>query len=214
MHMDSLDGFTLQLLKNHEVLAMHQDPLGIQGRRVYKNIWQEIWSKPLMNGGLAIGLFNRDDVGEQTLAITRNELGVNPNIRYTIRDLWTQKDIGYLDQQLQYTIPSHGVRLIALIPESPLGPLQEEEPISSCRIIPQPAIDIAYCSFYSSHQGQGLIEIIDANGSLIGTSISIDIKKGMQAFTLPLPQNMASGLYGLKISSGFSTVFHPILIVH
>lgn len=214
MHMDSLDGFTLQLLKNHEVLAMHQDPLGIQGRRVYKNIWQEIWSKPLMNGGLAIGLFNRDDVGEQTLAITRNELGVNPDIRYTIRDLWTQKDIGYLDQQLQYTIPSHGVRLIALIPESPLGPLQEEEPISSCRIIPQPAIDIAYCSFYSSHQGQGLIEIIDANGSLIGTSISIDIKKGMQAFTLPLPQNMASGLYGLKISSGFSTVFHPILIVH
>jgi hypothetical protein len=138
---------------------MHQDPLGIQGRRVYKNIWQEIWSKPLLNGGLAIGLFNRDDVGEQTLAITRNELGVNPDIRYRIRDLWTQNDIGYLDQQLQYTIPSHGVRLIALIPESPLGSVQEEDQISSLRIIPQPATDIAYCSFNSSHQGQGIMQM-------------------------------------------------------
>lgn len=214
MHMDSMDVFTLQLLKNHEVLAMHQDPLGIQGRRIYKNIWQEIWSKPLLNGGMAIGLFNRDDVGEQTIAITRDELGVNPDIRYKIRDLWTQKDIGYLDQQLQYTIPSHGVRLIALIPESTLGPVQEEEPITSMRVIPQPATDIAYCSFHSSHQGQGYFQFMDANGSVIGAPISIDIKKGMQAFTLPVPQNMASGLYGLKISSGISTVFHPILIVH
>ena len=167
-----------------------------------------------MNGGLAIGLFNRDDVGEQTIAITRNDLGANPNIRYRIRDLWTQKDIGYLDEQLYYVIPSHGVRLIALLPESPLGPVQEEDPISSLRVIPQPATDIAYCSFYSSHQGQGYIEFMDPNGSEIGLPITIDIKKGMQAFTLPLPQNLASGLYGLKISSGFSTVFHPILIVH
>ena len=214
MHMDTVDAFTLQLLKNHEILAMHQDPLGIQGRRIYKNIWQEIWSKPLLNGGQAIGFFNRDDVGEQTISITKEELGITQNIPYRIKDLWTQKELGYLDQQIQFSIPSHGVRLIALIPEKTVGTISQEEPISSIRIIPQPSNDIAYCSFHSTLQGPAIIEFIDMNGRIIGESINAEIRTGMQAFSLQLPQNIGTGLYRLKITAGFSTVFHPILIVH
>lgn len=214
MHMDSLDAFTLQLVKNHEILEMHQDPLGIQGRRIYKNIWQEIWSKPLSNGGFAIGFFNRDDVGEQTISITKDQLGINQHMSYRIKDLWTHKELGYLGQQLQFTVPSHGVRLIALIPDNISGNIPDDEVISSLRILPQPATDIAYCSFHSTKQVSAIIEFIDANGRIIGDPINADIRTGMQAFSLPLPRNITSGIYGLKIKAGFSTVFHPILIVH
>ncbi|MFM7338960.1 MAG: hypothetical protein ACKO2H_02510, partial [Bacteroidota bacterium] len=158
--------------------------------------------------------FNRDDVGEQTISITKEELGITQNIPYRIKDLWTQKELGYLDQQIQFSIPSHGVRLIALIPEKTVGTISQEEPISSIRIIPQPSNDIAYCSFHSTLQGPAIIEFIDMNGRIIGESINAEIRTGMQAFSLQLPQNIATGLYRLKITAGFSTVFHPILIVH
>jgi alpha-galactosidase len=53
-----LDPFTLNLLTNDEVLAINQDELGQQASRIKKEDGIEIWSKPLADGGLAIGFFN------------------------------------------------------------------------------------------------------------------------------------------------------------
>ncbi len=214
MHMDSLDAFTLSLLKNHEVLAMHQDPLGIQGSRVYKNIWQEIWSKPLSNGGLAIGFFNRDDVGEQSMSITRDALGLSKSMEYVIRDIWTHQDVGLLSDELMYTVPSHGVRLIALIPKNPISNIGDEHQIKQMRIFPQPADEMMYCSFHSPLQGIGTLEFLTLDGRSIGNSIQLEIRQGMQAFSLAIPQDMPSGLHIMKISTPFSSILHPIHIVH
>ena len=214
LHTDSLDSFTLQLLKNHEILAMHQDALGIQGRRITKNVWQEVWSKPLSNGGLAVGFFNRDDVGEQTISITKQALGLPDEIRFRIKDLWTHQELGFLDQQIQFIVPSHGVRLISLIPETSVNSLQDEATFTSLRIMPQPANDIVYCSFHSSHRGLGTISFIDISGKQVGRPYSLEIREGLQALTIPIPPDIPAGLYGLRMSSDISTVFRPILIVH
>ncbi len=50
---------TREILLNKEVIAIDQDPLGQQGRRVKKTGDQEIWSKQLQDGGRAVVLLNR-----------------------------------------------------------------------------------------------------------------------------------------------------------
>ena len=48
-----------ELLLNREVLAVNQDTLGKQGRRLIRNGTAEIWTKPLSGGAVAVALFNR-----------------------------------------------------------------------------------------------------------------------------------------------------------
>ena len=48
---------TLAILTNPEVIAVDQDPLGIQGHRVAQEGQLEVWVKPLADGSKAVGLF-------------------------------------------------------------------------------------------------------------------------------------------------------------
>ena len=86
-----LDDFTLNLLSNDEVIEVDQDPLGKPGHRVAKDGDQEVWARPLEDGSLAVGLFNRSDT-QATVTAKWSDLGVQGKQR--IRDLWRQKDLG------------------------------------------------------------------------------------------------------------------------
>jgi alpha-galactosidase len=59
--MTQLDDFTLSLLSNDEVLAVDQDSLGKEATRVKEDTEAgiEIWARPLADGTIAVGLFNR-----------------------------------------------------------------------------------------------------------------------------------------------------------
>ncbi len=48
-----------EILTNKEVIAVNQDPLGMQGRRVRKNGDADVWAKQLKDGSRAVVLFNR-----------------------------------------------------------------------------------------------------------------------------------------------------------
>ncbi len=100
---------TAAVLLNKEVIAIDQDPLGKQGTRVTKNGDLEIWSRPLANGGLAVGLFNR---GAATADITArwSELGLQGS--HAVRDLWQHKDLGKQDDSFSANVPSHGVVMV------------------------------------------------------------------------------------------------------
>ena len=52
---------TRRILTNEELIAVDQDPAGVQGRRVRKEGDQEIWAKPLHDGSVAVALLNRGD---------------------------------------------------------------------------------------------------------------------------------------------------------
>lgn len=100
----TMDAFDLNLVKNHEVLAVNQDPLVKQGYRIEnKEGNYEIWAKDLADGGKALAFFNLADQ-EQTLSITSEKLGK----KGTIRDLWRQKDIGNLKGELSVKVNAHG----------------------------------------------------------------------------------------------------------
>jgi alpha-galactosidase len=103
--MTQFDKFTTDLMTNHEVLEVNQDPLGRAASRVYQRERLELWARPLADGSVAAGLFNR---GLQAVEMTATwkELGVSS--RRTVRNLWQQRDEGTFDQQFTVRVPAHG----------------------------------------------------------------------------------------------------------
>ncbi|HVW07821.1 MAG TPA: glycoside hydrolase family 27 protein, partial [Bryobacteraceae bacterium] len=101
----------LDILTNKEVIAIDQDPLGKEATRVSKNGDTEVWSRPLADGSLAVGLFNRG--AEQTRATVKwSELGISGTRK--VRDLWAHADRGTGEGSLWADVPSHGVVLLRI----------------------------------------------------------------------------------------------------
>ena len=100
---------TLAILTNPEVIAVDQDPKGIQGRRVAQEGPLEVWAKPLADGGMAVGLFNR---GESENPVTVNFEGIGIKGPAGVRDLWAHKDLGVFQEQFTAQVPRHGVALV------------------------------------------------------------------------------------------------------
>ncbi len=57
--MTQMDRFTLSLLTNDEALDVNQDPLGKPAARKSQIGTSEVWSRPLWDGTIAVGLVNR-----------------------------------------------------------------------------------------------------------------------------------------------------------
>jgi alpha-galactosidase len=106
-----IDHFTLSLLTNDEVIEVNQDPLGLPAKKISG---KEIWVKPLEDGSLAVGIFNRGDDSED-ITVSLSELGLSGNLM--VRDLWRQVDLGRHDQFFTLSVSSHGVRLVRVFDE-------------------------------------------------------------------------------------------------
>ncbi len=111
--MANLDEFTLGLLSNTEVLDVNQDPLGIQATRLNNNPTAVVYVKPLEDGSLAAGLFNRGETPAQ-VGFGMRELGLFAPV--TVRDLWRQKDLGTVQAEGSWStlVAPHGVVLLKL----------------------------------------------------------------------------------------------------
>ena len=108
-----MDDFDLNLVTNDEVLAVHQDPLGKAADRVSKKDELEVWARPLADGSLAVGLFNRDEM-DMKVGVTWGELGVRG--KQAVRDLWRQKDLGTFDGEFSSVVPRHGTLFVKVTP--------------------------------------------------------------------------------------------------
>ncbi len=100
--------FTIDALSNDEVIEIDQDPLGIAARRVAQGDSAEVWARPLWDGTMAVGLFNRD-YDRQNVSITWAQLGLKG--AQPLRDLWQQKDIGTSKTGITMSVPAHGALL-------------------------------------------------------------------------------------------------------
>ncbi len=86
----SLSPATIDMLTNREVIAVDQDPLGVQGTQVTGTGGGQVWSKPLAGGDRAVVLLNRTDQA-QLVATTAAALGVQQADEYAVRDLWAHR---------------------------------------------------------------------------------------------------------------------------
>jgi alpha-galactosidase len=102
---------TRQILTNKEVIAVDQDPLGQQGRRVSKEGATEIWAKPLANGDLAVAFFNRSEVMTEVTAYWA-VLGLEG--KHKVRDLWKHASAGSAKDAYMVDVPQHGVVMLRI----------------------------------------------------------------------------------------------------
>ena len=79
------------ILTAKEVIAVNQDPRGIQGRRILKQEGLEIYHKPLADGTTAVLLLNKSD-RPAPITVPFSALGLTG--KQPVRDLWLRKSLG------------------------------------------------------------------------------------------------------------------------
>jgi alpha-galactosidase len=106
---------TKAILLNKEVIAIDQDALGQQGRRVKKLGDLEIWSKQLQDGSRAVALLNRGP-SAASISVAWTDIGYPDALSASVRNLWTAKDLGRQQGHYSSEVPSHGVVMVTIKP--------------------------------------------------------------------------------------------------
>lgn len=101
----------LAIITNREMIAVNQDPLGRQGRKVRDDGDLEVWSKELHDGSRAVLLFNRSEKKSE-IRFAWPEVGLPANLKFSVRDLWEKADKGQFEGSYGAVVPSHGVVVV------------------------------------------------------------------------------------------------------
>jgi alpha-galactosidase len=104
------------ILTNREVIAVDQDPLGMQGRKVRDDGAREVWLKPLADGSKAVILFNRG-TEPSSFAAEWEAIGLFPGTKALVRDLWQKADVGVFSARYQTQVEPHGVVMVKITPQ-------------------------------------------------------------------------------------------------
>jgi alpha-galactosidase len=102
----SMSPSILEILTNREVIAVDQDSLGKQGTKVWGVGDEEVWTRPLADGSMAVGIFNRGAT-DAPVKVRWADIGLAKH--GAVRDLWAKSAVSAGGQELNVTVPSHGV---------------------------------------------------------------------------------------------------------
>jgi len=111
----SKDTFTI--LTNEEIIALNQDPLGVQGKKRASLNHNEVWASPLYGKDVGAILFNRNTTPQN---ITANwfDLGLTASTAALVRDLWAHKNVGVFINSITALVQPHDVVVYRLTPTS------------------------------------------------------------------------------------------------
>ncbi len=114
---------TKMILTNKEVIAVDQDPPGVEALKYSDKDSLQIWFKPLKNDNWAVCFLNRGSKTKQIEFNWQNEV-VNDTLSkrelnaktttYRLRDLWLKKDMSDTKKPLKAIIASHDVLMLGL----------------------------------------------------------------------------------------------------
>ncbi|XP_010521831.1 PREDICTED: alpha-galactosidase 1-like isoform X2 [Tarenaya hassleriana] len=107
---------TMEIVSNKEVIAVNQDPLGVQAKKVRMEGDLEVWAGPLSGYRVALLLVNRSPV-RSALTAHWDDIDIPANTIVEARDLWQHET---LEQEfvgnLTVTMDSHGCKMYILKP--------------------------------------------------------------------------------------------------
>jgi len=114
---------TTAILTRKPVIALNQDPLGVQAFRHARRDGLEYWFKPLEHGAWALMVLNRNAEARKAgfdwkTEQVRDELSKREaafgNTRYRLVDLWSGRSLGNTSKPLAAQVSAHGVLLLQL----------------------------------------------------------------------------------------------------
>lgn len=104
-----IDDWTLELITNSEVLKILKDSRN--GHEVFRKDDKVVWSAEGEDGSVYIGLFNLCE-SQENISVDLTQLGSNES--YRGRDLWLHKEIGILENKIEFNINPHSCKLIKI----------------------------------------------------------------------------------------------------
>jgi len=111
-NLEQISPEVLAALSNPDVIAIDQDALGRQARRVRSHDGRQVWVRELDGGDLAVALLNSGDLPARIEA-TLAELGADPG-PWRLRDLWNRTDADPIDATIARDVPPHAMVLLRL----------------------------------------------------------------------------------------------------
>jgi alpha-galactosidase len=102
----NLSGTNLDILKNTDVIAIDQDPLGHQATIVSSSGGLVVYARPLSNGDFAVALLNETGA-TATVSTSASAIGMPGGSSYTLKDLWS-KATRSTSGSISASVPSHG----------------------------------------------------------------------------------------------------------
>lgn len=111
----SMDSSAHDILSNTEVIAVNQDRLGVQGKKVKQNGDLEVWAGPLSGKRVAVVLWNR---GSSKADITAywSDIGLDSSTVVDARDLWAHSTKGSVKGQISASVEAHDCSMYVLTP--------------------------------------------------------------------------------------------------
>lgn len=110
---------TFEILSNKEVIAVNQDTLGIQGRKVSAeglDGCRQVWAGPLSGGRLAVVFWNR--CSEATSITAKwDTVGLESTVAVSVRDLWKHETSENVTGSMEVTVDTHGCEMYVLTPK-------------------------------------------------------------------------------------------------
>lgn len=101
----NMNAATQTILKNANLIAINQDPLGLQGTQVSFDGTRRVLAKPLANGDVAVALFNQ---GGSTTTISTTAAAVGKSgSSFTLVDAWTG-GTSSSSGTISASVPAHG----------------------------------------------------------------------------------------------------------
>jgi len=110
--MTKMSDQTKTILTNKEIIALNQDPAGLQAHLIFEKDSVQIWAKNLkdrQSKEFAIVMLNLG-VMPAVLSVKWKDLNIVGNA--TVRKLWTHKDLGSVESEYSATVQGHGVSAI------------------------------------------------------------------------------------------------------
>ena len=89
-NLEKLGAASLAALRNSEVLAVDQDPAGVQGTLVSSSGSGQVWVKPLLGGQRAVALLNRG-ASATRIETSAAAVGLPAAASFSVRNLWTHR---------------------------------------------------------------------------------------------------------------------------
>ena len=100
---------TMSILTNSDVIAVDQDPLGVQGTELSNANGLHVIAKPLANGDRAVALFNENST-PAVISTTAAAVGLPKAFGYQLDDLWSHKTTETAGK-ISAAVPAHGTAM-------------------------------------------------------------------------------------------------------
>jgi alpha-galactosidase len=104
---------TLATLTNANIIAIDQDPLGIQGTIVSDNgSGLQVWSKEVTNG-IAVALFNNSS-STSNMTVQWSGIGLSSTQSVSVTNLWSGQNLGSFTGSYTTSVPSENATILMI----------------------------------------------------------------------------------------------------